>query len=240
MNIGVIGIGGQGETLARRLASLGHEVSISNSRGPESMVAVATEIGARPGSVVDAVRTSEFVIVSIPTKAVPDLPQELFLNVPDSLIVVDTCNYHPSLRDGSIEAIDSGMLESEWVAQRLGRPVGTAFNNIFAPSLLEKGTPTGTVGRIALSVAGDQATAKGAVLHLIDDLGFDPIDAGGLSESWRQQTGTPAYCRDLDASALRRALAEAEYGQIGHYRAREEARIRETTAAEKSQRSTSS
>jgi hypothetical protein len=210
MNIGVIGIGGQGETLARLLARLGHEVSISNSRGPQSMVATAAEIGATPVSVVEAARHSEIVIVAIPTKAVPDLPSDIFVGVRESVIIVDTCNYHPQLRDGSIDAIDGGMLESEWVAQQVGRSVVKAFNNAFATSIADKGKPAGSVGRIALSVAGDQPEAKSTVLHLVDDLGFDPVDAGGLRESWRQQTGAPAYCQDLDAAALRRALARAD------------------------------
>jgi predicted dinucleotide-binding enzyme len=240
VKIGIVGIGGQGETLARRLAQLGHEVSVSNSRGPGSMVALAAEIGVTPVPVVEAARTSEVVVISIPTKAVPDLPQGLFASVPENVIVVDTCNYHPELRDGSIEAIDRGMLESEWVAQQLGRSVIKAFNNIFATSLSDKGTPPGTIGRVALSVAGDQSKAKTTVLHLIDDVGFDPVDAGGLDESWRQQTGAPAYCGDLEINALRRALAEAEYSQVSECRVREEARIRKTTAAEKAQGGTSS
>ena len=102
------------------------------------------------------------------------------------------------------------MLDSQWVAQQIGRPVVKAFNNIFAKSLLERGVPKGTAGRLALSVAGDSPGARAAVLRLVDDLGFDPVDAGELDNSWRQQTGTPAYCQDLDATALRRALAEAD------------------------------
>jgi predicted dinucleotide-binding enzyme len=239
MNIGVIGMGGQGETLACLLAQLGHKVSISNSRGPESLVAMAAEIGATPASVAESVRISELLIVSIPTKAVPSLHSP-FVDVPDRVTVVDTCNYHPSLRDGSIEAIDRGMLESQWVGRQLGHPVIKAFNNIFATSLLARQTPKGTAGRIALSAAGDQPESKATVLHLIDDLGFDPVDAGGLSESWRHQTGTPAYCQDLDAATLRRALADAKHGQIADYRAQEEARIRRATLVEESQQSTSS
>jgi 8-hydroxy-5-deazaflavin:NADPH oxidoreductase len=238
--IGVIGAGGLGGTLVRQLARLGYEVSMSNSRGPGSLAALAAEIGAMPVSVTEAARASGIVIVSIPTKAVTDLPPGLFVNVPDSVIVVDTCNYHPELRDGRIDAIDRGMLDSEWVARQIGRPVIKAFNNIFASSLLKKGTPTGSLGRIALSVAGDQSDAKTAVLRLVDDLGFDPVDAGRLDESWRQQPGTPSYCRDLDAAALRRALAEAEYSRIADYRTREEARIKQSMAAQAAERSGSS
>ena len=230
--IGVIGAGSMGGILARHLAKLGHHVSIANSRGPESLTALAAEIGATPVSVVDAAKAGEIVILAIPTKAVADLPRGLFANVPSSVVVIDIGNYHPELRDGRIDAIDRGMLDSQWVAQQIGRPVIKAFNNIFAKSLLEKGVPRGTKGRIALSVAGDSSDAKAAVLRLVDDLGFDPVDGGDLDNSWRQQPGTPAYCQDLEAAALRRALAEADRSRIAEYRAEQEARIRRYIAAQ--------
>src|SRR6266545_2292077 len=233
MRIGVIGAGSMGGNLARHLAKLGHHVSIASSRGPESLSALAAEIGATPVSVVDAANAGEIVIIAIPTKAVADLPRELFANVPSSVVVIDTGNYHPELRDGRIDAIDRGMLDSQWVAHRLGRPVIKAFNNILAKSLFTKGAPRGTTSRIALSVAGDSLDAKAAVLRLVDDLGFDPVDGGDLDNSWRQQPGTPAYCRDLEAAALRRALAEADRSRIAEYRAEEEARIRTYIAAQK-------
>ena len=233
MRIGLIGAGQIGGTLARRLTKLGHQVSIANSRGPESLAALAAETGATPVSVGDAAQAGDLVVVAIATKAVPQLPRGLFAKVPDSVVVVDTANYHPELRDGRIEAIDRGLLESQWVAEQLGRPVIKAFNNIFAQSLLEKGVPRETAGRIALPVAGDSKDAKAALLRLVDDLGFDPVDAGDLDDSWRQQTGTPAYCRDLEAAALRRALAEADRSRIAEYRAEEEARIRRLIAAKR-------
>jgi len=226
MRIGVIGAGSMGGILARHLAKRGHLVSIANSRGPESLTALAAEIGATPVSVVDATNAGEIVIISIPMKAVADLPRGLFANVPSRVVVIDTGNYYPEFRDGRIDAIDRGMLDSQWVAQQLGRPVIKAFNNILAKSLLEKGVPRGTTGRIALSVVGDSLDAKATVLRLVDDLGFDPVDGGDLDASWRQQPGTPAYCRDLDAPTLRRALAEADRSRIAEYRAEVEARIR--------------
>jgi len=226
MRIGVIGAGSMGVILARHLARLGHHVSIANSRGPESLAALAAEIGATPASVVDAAKAGEIVILAIPTKAVADLPRGLFANVPSSVVVIDIGNYHPELRDGHIAAIDRGMLDSQWVAQQIGHPAIKALNNIFAKSLLEKGVPRGTRGRIALSVAGDSSGAKAAVLRLVDDLGFDPVHCGVLDDSWRQQPGTPAYCRDLDAAALRRALAEADRSRIAEYRAEQESRIK--------------
>jgi predicted dinucleotide-binding enzyme len=221
-----------GGILARHLARRGHHVSIANSRGPESLTALVAETGATPASVVDAAQAGEIVILAIPTKAVADLPKALFANAPGSIVVIDIGNYHPELRDGRIDAIDRGMLDSQWVAQQIGRPVIKAFNNIFARSLLEKGVPKGTTGRIALSVAGDSLDAKAAVLRLIDDLGFDPVDGGDLDNSWRQQPGTPAYCRDLEADALRRALAEADRSRIAEYRAEQEARIKRPIAAQ--------
>ena len=232
MRIGVIGAGSMGGILARHFARLGHHVSIANSRGPESLTALAAEIGATPVSVVDAAKAGEIVVLAIPTKAVADLPPELFANVAGSVVVIDIGNYHPELRDGRIDAIDRGMPDSQWVAQQIGHPVIKAFNNIFANSLLEKGVPKGTKGRIALPVAGDSLDAKAAVLRLVDDLGFDPVDAGDLDDSWRQQPGTPAYCQDLEATALRRALAEADRSRIAEYRAEQEARIKRQIAAQ--------
>jgi predicted dinucleotide-binding enzyme len=232
MQIGIIGAGSIGGTLARHLVRLGHQVSIANSRGPESLTALASGIGARAVTVADAARAGEIVILAIPTKAVVDLPRELFANVPASVVVIDSGNYHPELRDGRIEVIDRGLPDSQWVAQQIGRPVVKAFNSIFARSLLEKGVPRGTPGRIALPVAGDPPEARDTVLRLVDELGFDPVDAGALADSWRQQTGTPAYCRDLGVAALRHALAEADRNRIAEYRADEEARIRKSLAAQ--------
>jgi predicted dinucleotide-binding enzyme len=232
MRIGIIGAGSMGRILARHLAKRSHHVSIANSRGPESLTALAADIGATPVSVVDAVKGGEIVIIAIPTKAVVDLPQALFANIPSSVIVIDIGNYHPELRDGRIDAIDQGMLDSQWVAKKIGHPVIKAFNIILAKSLLEKGVPRGTKGRVALSVAGDSSDAKAAVLRLVDDLGFDPVDGGGLDDSWRQQPGTPAYCQDLEAAALRHALAEADRSRIAEYRAEQESRIRRNMAAQ--------
>jgi predicted dinucleotide-binding enzyme len=232
MRIGVIGAGSMGGILARHLAGLGHQVSIANSRGPESLTALAAGIGATPVSVVDAAKTGEIVILAIPTKAVVDLPRGLFAGAAESVLVIDIGNYHPELRDGRIDAIDRSMLDSQWVAQQIGRPVIKAFNSILATSLLEKGVRRGTKGRIALPVAGDSLDARAAVLRLVDDLGFDPVDGGDLDNSWRQQPGTPAYCRDLEAAALRRALAEADRSRIAEYRAEREAEIRREIAAQ--------
>jgi len=146
MRIGIIGAGSMGAILARHLGKLGHQVSIANSRGPESLAALATVVGATPVTVADAATAGEIIILAIPTKAVVELPQGLFATVPKSVVIIDIGNYHPELRDGRINAIDHGMLDCQWVAQQIGRPVIKAFNNIYAKSLLEKGIPRGNDG----------------------------------------------------------------------------------------------
>jgi predicted dinucleotide-binding enzyme len=219
MRIGIIGAGNIGGTLARRLTTLGHQVSIANSRGPHTLAALAEETGATPVTVREAARAGDVVIVSIPEKSIRELPARLFDGVPDEVVVVDTGNYYPRQRDGLIEPIESGMTESRWVSSQLSRPVVKAFNTIYARNLAEGGKPKGTKGRIALPVAGDDARAKQVIMQLIDELGFDPVDAGGLEDSWRQQPGTPGYARDYDAERLRRALAEASPERTAEFRA---------------------
>jgi 8-hydroxy-5-deazaflavin:NADPH oxidoreductase len=219
MKIGIIGAGMIGGTLARRLTALGHEVVISNSRGPETLSEFAAETGARAVTVAEAARGGEIVIVTIPQRAVPDLPGDLFAGVPEDVVVVDTGNYYPA-RDGPIDAIEDGQVESVWVAEHLGRPVVKAFNNIVFHSLLENGRPEGAPGRIALPVAGDPTVARQKVIRLVDELGFDPVDAGSLEDSWRQQPGTPCYAADLDAPRLEQALAAADRGRLPEYRSK--------------------
>lgn len=219
MKIGIIGAGQIGGTLTRRLTALGHQVSVANSRGPETLADLAAETGATAVSVRDAVRGVDLVVVTIPEKNVPNLPAGLFADTDESVVVVDTGNYYPRQRDGRIEAIEAGMPESRWVEQQLGRPVIKAFNNIFAQHLMEAGRPAGTPGRIALPVAGDDDTAKAVVTRLVDELGFDAVDAGGLDDSWRQQPGSPVYTTDFDADGVRRALAEASRDRTPEWRA---------------------
>jgi 8-hydroxy-5-deazaflavin:NADPH oxidoreductase len=219
MKIGIIGAGQIGGTLTRRFTALGHEVLVANSRGPETLKDLAAETGARAVAVPEAVRGVDLVVVTIPQKNVPGLPAGLFADTDERVVVVDTGNYYPRQRDGRIEAIEAGLPESRWVEQQLGRPVVKAFNNIFARHLLELGRPAGTPGRIALPVAGDDEKAKAVVLRLIDELGFDGVDAGGLDESWRQQPGTPVYAKDFDAAGVRRALAGASKDRGPEWRA---------------------
>jgi predicted dinucleotide-binding enzyme len=219
MRIGIIGAGNIGGTLTRRLAALGHQITVANSRGPETLAGLARETGAKAGSVHDAARSGEIVVVTIPMKNIPELARDLFKGTFEGVVVVDTSNYYPRERDGRIEAIEGGMLESRWVEQQLGRPVVKAFNNIYAQHLMDLGKPKGEQGRIALPVAGDDAAAKRKVMDLIEQLGFDAVDAGGLDDSWRQQPGTPVYASDFDADGVRRALAAASRERKPEWRA---------------------
>ncbi len=208
MKIGIIGAGMIGGTLTRRLRALGHEVQVANSRGPDTLKDLAAETGARAVTVPEAPSGADLMIVTIPEHAVVDLPEGLLAHVPGDVPVVDTGNYYPQ-RDGRIEEIEAGLPESRWVERRLGRPVVKAFNTIHARDLMEQGRPAGTPGRLAIPVAGDDPAPKEKVMRLVDELGFDPVDAGDLDESWRQQPGTPTYGVRLDAAATRRALADA-------------------------------
>jgi predicted dinucleotide-binding enzyme len=219
MKIGIIGSGQIGGTLVRRLTALGHEVSVANSRGPASLASLAAETGAKAVSASEAARSGDLVVVTIPEAKIPELPRDLFKGVAASVVVVDTGNYYPRQRDGRIDGIEDGLTESRWVERQLGRPVVKAFNNIYAKHLLELGRPAGAKNRIALPVAGDDPKAKALVLKLIDELGFDGVDAGGLDESWRQQPGSPVYTKDFDAEGVRRALAQAGKDRKPEWRA---------------------
>ena len=182
MKIGIIGAGQIGGTLTRRFRALGHEVFVANSRGPETLAKLAKETGAKAVTPAQAARSGAVVVVTIQEGRIPELPADLFKGVPEDVVVIDTGNYYPRQRDGAIDGIEKGLLESRWVEQQIRRKVVKAFNNIYAKHLLELGRPAGAAGRIALPVAGDSAAAKAVVLRLVEELGFDGLDAGGLDE----------------------------------------------------------
>ncbi|WP_255696414.1 NADPH-dependent F420 reductase [Allobranchiibius sp. GilTou73] len=209
MRIGIIGAGNIGGALVRGLVPLGHDVQVANSRGPQTLQELASETGASAVTVQDAVKDKDLIVVTIPQAKIESLPAGLFADVSDDVVVVDTGNYYPRERDGRIAALESGTVESAWVQDRIGHPVVKAFNNIFAAHLQDEGQPQGADGRIALPIAGDDADAKKVVQELVDALGFDPVDAGSIADSWRQQPGTPVYTTDLDVAGVRAALADA-------------------------------
>lgn len=219
MRIGIIGAGHIGGTLTRRLTAGGHTVLVANSRGPESLKDLERETGAKPVTVTEAARAGELVIVTIPMKNLSKLPRNLFEGTFEGVAVVDTCNYYPRQRDGRIQPIENGLPESRYVEKQLGRPVVKAFNNIYADHLMNFGKPAGTKERIALPIAGDDQKAKSLVMKIVDELGFDAVDAGGLDESWRQQPGTPVYTTDHDAGGVRRALVQASPERKPEWRA---------------------
>jgi 8-hydroxy-5-deazaflavin:NADPH oxidoreductase len=219
LRIGIIGAGNIGGTLTRRLTSLGHAVAVANSRGPATLAKLASETGAKAVTVEEAAHGRDVVVVTIPQKNIPDLPTGLFEGEPNELVVIDTGNYYPRQRDGRIAEIEDGMPESRWVEKHLGWPVVKAFNNIHAEHLLKYGKPPEAAGRIALPVAGDDPAAKEVVLRLVDELGFDGVDAGGLGESWRQQPDTPVYGTNYDADNVRRGLAQASPTRKPEWRA---------------------
>jgi hypothetical protein len=219
VKIAIIGAGNIGGNLTRRLTHLGHDVAVANSRGPATLTELATMTGARACDVSDVARGAELVIVSIPEKNVPTLAPDFLASAAHDVVVVDTGNYYPQQRDGLIAEIEEGMTESRWVATRLGVPVVKAFNGIYAANIIERARPAGDPERIALPVAGDHADAKKLVMDLIEELGFDAVDAGDLDESWRQEPGTPVYGITTDANGVRLALAAAHHVRTEEWRA---------------------
>jgi hypothetical protein len=218
MNIGIIGAGNIGGNLTRLLTRAGHHVAVANSRGPETLADLATETGATAVRAGEVAKDADLVIVTVPERTIPSLGQGLLDGLAPGTPVVDTGNYYPR-RDGRIDAIEAGMTESRWVSQQLGHPVVKAFNNIYAQHLLDNATPPGTPGRVALPVAGDEPEAKATVMVLIDEIGFDPVDAGTIDESWRQQPGSPVYANDYDIEGVTKALAEASPDRPEDFRA---------------------
>ncbi|MFJ9820586.1 NADPH-dependent F420 reductase [Streptomyces sp. NPDC101151] len=210
MKIGIIGAGNIGGNLTRRLTALGHDVSVANSRGPETLKALAEETGATPVRAEEAARGAQVVVVTVPLKRVPDLPSGLLDGAAEGVAVIDTGNYYPQQRDGRIAAIeDDGLTESRWTERHLGHPVIKAFNGTYAQDILDRPRPAGDPGRMALPVAGDDAAAKRIVRDLVGELGFDTVDAGGIDDSWRQQPGTPVYGLQAGLEAVTKALAKA-------------------------------
>ena len=211
MNIAVIGTGNISSELARALAVADHDLTLANSRGPESIRDLADELQARAATLADAVAQADVVVLSLPFAAVPGLAQTL-RQAPASAIVVDMTNYYPLA--GLIEGVEEAPSDSTWLSQQIGRPVIKAWNTLFSRSLTLKGRAPGEPDRIALPVAGDDPADKKVVMRLVEDTGFEAVDAGTLADSWRTQPGSPVYCTDLDATTLRAALARADRSRM--------------------------
>jgi predicted dinucleotide-binding enzyme len=207
--IGLIGAGHIGSQLARLAVAHGYDVVISNSRGPETLAALVAELGARArgATPTEAAKAGDIVVVTIPLKAIGTVPVDPLAGK----IVIDTNNYYPQ-RDGHISELDDeSMTTAELLQRHLPKSkVVKAFNHIYASQLTTNGTPPGTPNRHALVIAGDDDAAKAAVTSLIDQFGFDVVDAGSLAEGWRIQRDTPGYGPRRNAEGLRADLAAAK------------------------------
>ncbi|SEQ40942.1 hypothetical protein SAMN05421756_103370 [Microlunatus flavus] len=212
--IGFIGAGNIGSQLARLAVRTGHDVVLANSRGPETLVDLVAELGhhARAATRSEAAAAGDVVVVSTPLAAVGTLPVDLLAGK----VVVDTNNYYPQ-RDGHVAALDEGTTtSSELLADHLvGARVVKAFNHIGSRFLTKDAKPAGAERRRAVAIAGDDAAAKRIVADLVDQLGFDVVDAGPLAEGWRFGPGTPGYAARFTAEELRQKLAEAKRDHAG-------------------------
>jgi 8-hydroxy-5-deazaflavin:NADPH oxidoreductase len=209
VTIGLIGAGHIGSQIARLAIASGYNVVLSNSRGPGTLSALIAELGpsAHAATVADAAQSGEIVVVSIPLKAYRTVPVEPLAGK----IVIDTNNYYPQ-RDGHIPELDN---ESTTTSELLQAHLPTskvvkAFNHISAAALTTDGQPAGTQNRRALVIAGDDQGSKATVVRLLDQFGFDTVDAGPLREGWRIQRDTPGYGPRRTAEELRRDLAGAK------------------------------
>ncbi len=207
--IGLIGAGHIGSQLARLAVANGYNVVISNSRGPETLASLIAELGphSRAATPAEAAAAGDLVVVTIPLKSYKTVPAEPLAGK----VVIDTNNYYPD-RDGHIPELDSeSTTTSELLQAHLPKSkVVKAFNHIYASQLTTDGRPAGTKNRRALVIAGDDPGAKQTVTKLLDQFGYDTVDAGPLKEGWRIQRDTPGYGPRRNAEELRRDLANAK------------------------------
>jgi predicted dinucleotide-binding enzyme len=190
--VGFIGSGRIGGTVARLAVAAGYQVILSNSRGPQTLTGLVTELGplAQAGNGEQVAARGDLVVLTIPLRAYQGVPAASLAGK----LVIDTCNYYPQ-RDGHIAELDSGSLTSSQLIQRhlAGAQVVKAFNNIYYQHLLALARPADASDRSFLPIAGDGAGAKARVSAFLDAIGYGTVDAGPLAESWRQEPGTPVY-----------------------------------------------
>ncbi|MFM0639355.1 NAD(P)-binding domain-containing protein [Paraburkholderia metrosideri] len=207
MKIGILGAGFLGRAMATVAKNHGHEVMISNSRDPRTLISTAAVLGCALGTAEEAAKFGDVVVVTVPFSNIDALPAAAL----DGKIVIDTCNYYPD-RDGQIEALNSRSTTTSQmlVAALPGAKVVKAFNAILAKDLETDGKPAGAANRRALPIASDNAQAKHVVTGLLDQFGFDPVDAGALADSWRFERAKPVYCIALDRAGITEGLAAAQ------------------------------
>lgn len=223
---GFIGSGNIGSTVARLAVAAGHDVVMSNSRGPETLTELVSDLGehARAATAAQAAEAGDVVVVTIPLKHYRDVPVDELAGK----VVIDTMNYYPQ-RDGHVAALDSqSTTSSELLQAHLpASRVVKAFNNINFQHLGELARPSGSADRSALAIAGDDPEAKSTVTRLFDEIGYQTVDLGPLAEGWRIQPGTPAYglmyaadqqdwsagAQPADATVVAQRAAEAQRAQ---------------------------
>ena len=208
MKIGIIGAGQIGATLIRQYSKARHEVKMTNASGIGKLKILEDETGAKAVSLTDVFNDIEVLVISIPLIEIPKLAKSLGQSISADTVIIDTNNYYP-IRDGRIDEIENGMLESIWVSNQLQRPVVKAYNSILSGSLVQSGLPQGSNARLALPISGDDQQSKKLVISLLNDSGFDALDIGNLQDSWRQQPGSPVYCTDLTLQQLKESLTKA-------------------------------
>ena len=190
--LGLIGAGKIGSTVARLAVNAGLDVVLSNSRGPQTLSGLVSDLGPRAtaATVDEAAAAGDWVVVTIPLKHYRQVPAAPLAGK----VVLDTMNYYPG-RDGVFPELDSGSTTSSELLQRHldGAHVVKAFNNIYFEHLLSLARPSGAADRSALPIAGNDARAKESAAALLDTLGYDIVDVGTLADSWRVEPGTPVY-----------------------------------------------
>jgi 8-hydroxy-5-deazaflavin:NADPH oxidoreductase len=190
--VGFIGSGRIGGTVARLSVAAGHQVILSNSRGPATLADLAGELGplARAATAEEAAAAGDLVVVSVPFRAYPSVPVAPLVGK----VVLDTCNYYPE-RDGHVAGLDDGLETSSELLQShlAGAAVVKVFNNIFFKHLLSLSRSPGAADRSFLPIAGDDLAAKARAGEFLDSIGYGAVDVGKLADSWRQEPGTPVY-----------------------------------------------
>ena len=213
MNFGVIGPGDIGEVIVRKLRDAAYPVKMANSRGPESLKDLAVRTGATPVSLEQVVQDVDILFIVVPQKAILGLPKGFLKKARKETVVIDVGNYYP-FRDGRIDELENGLTESVWVERQIGRPVIKALNTIPSKALMAAGRPAGSKDRAALPISGDNTVAKEVVAQLIDQIGFDSVDAGTIAESWRQQPGSPVYCTNPTKEELQLWLTKVDRSSL--------------------------
>lgn len=205
MKIGIIGAGFVGRAIGNLAVRAGHQVMLSNSRGPQTLFSLRFAVGCEVGTVEEAAAFGDVVVVAIPLAAYRSVP----VGPLAGKVVIDTDNYYPE-RDGRIPELDAGATTTSELLQRHlpQSRIVKAFNAITMNDLEKDGRPGGSTDRRAVPLAGDDAEGKAIAIRLYDEFGLDAVDVGPLSEGWRFERGRPVYCVPMNAARLKTALAE--------------------------------